>query len=74
MDEVINMPDRSNNATPLLSLLPKYEEDAGSFYLSLPQDVKEAVNQHASQIQSGEDLLRLAQEYMGAQSAEQYYR
>ena len=29
------MPDRSNNATPLLSLLPKYEEDAGSFYLSL---------------------------------------
>lgn len=68
----MKMPDMLYPNTPLgMSMMAAQDTDAGSFYLSLPQEVKEAINQNAGNIHSADDMRRIAEEYMNG-SAEHH--
>ncbi|MEE0101160.1 MAG: hypothetical protein U0I48_05400 [Acutalibacteraceae bacterium] len=59
------MPDMLYPNTPLgMSMMAAHDTDLGSYFLSLPDEVKEAINQNAAQIHSADDMKRIAQEFM----------
>lgn len=52
-------------------MMAAHDTDLGSYFLSLPDEVREVINQNAAQIHSADDMKRIAKEYMG-KSAEHH--
>lgn len=58
------MNDPFYGGSPLgLNILISQDRDIGSYFLSLPEEIREQINLRADEIHSAEDLHQLADQY-----------